>query len=665
MTPGRTVSIIIPNYNGRHLLEKNLPRVEAAAARSNPPAEIIVVDDGSSDGSPDWLRARTAGSIRSVILESNRGFAGAVLEGAKAAAGEIIYFLNSDIVVPEDLLDTLLPHFDDPDVFAVASMAYDGAGARVISSRSGLTWRFGQPDVDRSLAGTETGVKPGPTLFASGGHSAYRRDRFLEMGGFDPLFAPFYWEDVDLCYRAWKRGWKVMFEPRSAVLHDHQGTIGKITPKRDIEIIWRRNRLLFTWKNMTGAGLLARHFFMLPLQFSGARGTLPAFAAALKAAPLALERRRAAKNAATRSDRDLFEMFKEMFGGPAVCYFGAYNKRYPRNEVIRLGLDRNNIKTAEVWTPPANILSRYLKLAAGFIYRAAGCRAIIVGEGRHLDAPLARLLGALFRKKVILDAFVSHYDTWVMDRATIAPGSLRARALAFADWIGPRSAHFTLLDTNEHIKYYVEKYKLKESRFRRVLVGADDSIFKPAAGRAPDGKFHVLFYGSFLPLHGADTIIRAAKILESHKDIVFHFVGEGETLPEVKKIHGDLELKNVGFHPTTTPVELAKHIAGCDVCLGIFGATDKAARVIPNKNYEALAMRKPLITRDSPAAREILSDGELALLCPPADHAALAAAILKLKDNPGLRDSIAENGYALFKQKLTPEIIVKPIIDLL
>ena len=193
-------------------------------------------------------------------------------------------------------------------------------GKRVISSRAGLLWQFGQPDVDRSLAGTETGSKPGPTLFASGGHSAYRRDRFLEMGGFDPLFAPFYWEDVDLCYRAWKRGWKILFEPRSAVLHDHQSTIGKVTRSAT--------------SKLSGAGTDCCSLGKISATCRAcSRSNRVASAAnrrATRHAPRARRRRRASQtrsaNAAARlklpmqqlTDREVFKMFSEMFGVPGA-----------------------------------------------------------------------------------------------------------------------------------------------------------------------------------------------------------------------------------------------------------------------------------------------------------------------------------------------------------
>ncbi len=664
-----SVSIIIPNYNGRALLEKNLPSVFASAACVSPSAEVIVVDDGSSDDSAAFLRSISRDNFTALILEKNVGFSGAVFAGAKAAKGEIIYLLNSDIRTNDNTLPPLMPYFDDPLVFAVTSMAYDGKGERVISNRAGITWRLGCPDVDRSLAGTENGRKPGPTLFASGGHSAYRRLPFIEVGGFDPLYSPFYFEDVDLCWRAWKRGWKILFEPESTVRHDHQSTIGKVTPRRDIETIWRRNRLLFTWRNITDGQLLTLHILTLPLQIIAAAVSpsgLRAFVEAAKKLKDVAARRRKTKSAAPpKKDADIYRMFRETLGTPAVCYFGAFNTDYPRNEIIRLGLERHGIRTSYCTTAPAALPVRWLKLAARFVLEHRRCGTILVGEGRHLDAPLARALGLLFRKRVILDAFISHYDTWVLDRAKAPEKSLRARFLAFADRIGPRCAHKTLLDTETHIDFYSETFRIPRKKFLCIRVGADDTLYKPAAPQPPGALFRALFFGSFLPLHGADTIIRAAEILEKEKDIVFDIVGDGDTFPAARKLCEERGLKNVTFHPLVSKEEIARMIAACDIALGIFGTTGKAARVIPNKNYQALAMRKPVITMDSPAARELLIDGENALLCPPADPQALADCILTLHRDAALRDRIAANGYNLFLAKLTPEKITEPLLGIL
>jgi GT2 family glycosyltransferase len=666
-------SIIIPNYNGRKLLESNLPSVEAAAARAPGGAEIIVVDDGSTDGSAHWLQKRESATFRPVILETNAGFVTAANAGAKAAKGKILYFLNSDIRVDKDFLVPLQAHFEKPDVFAVSSLAYDATGKRLLSARSALMWRLGQPDVDRTVSASEKGRLAGQTFFASGGHAAFRHSMFLELGGFDPLFKPFYFEDVDLGYRAWKRGWTALFEPASIVYHDHQSTIGKYARGGEIETVWRANRLAFTWKNLTDPALLAWHLALLPLQLAaapiaGGPGAFRGFLRAFRALPAILAARRAAKSApAKRSDGEILSLLRNPAreGKPLVCYFGAYLAGYPRSEVIRKGLERRGAGVVVCHAPQTSVFTRYLRLAASFALEARGCGVILVGEGRHLDVPLARLLGLLFGKKVILDAFISHYDTWVIDRAVFGPRSRQARALALADRWGARLASAVLLDTDAHIAFYSERYGIPKTKFARVLVGADDTIFRPASDPPEDGEFHVLYFGSYIALHGVETIIRAAKSLENRADIVFHLLGEGDTYVADKQLAEELGLKNLIWYPRATMEEIAERIAACHVCLGIFGTTGKAARVIPNKVYQGLAMKKAVVTADTPAARELLTDREHALLVPVADPGALAAAILELKNNPALRLHLAEAGFNLFDRSLRPEQIVAPILRLM
>ena len=122
-----------------------------------------------------------------------------------------------------------------------------------------------------------------------------------------------------------------------------------------------------------------------------------------------------------------------------------------------------------------------------------------------------------------------------------------------------------------------------------------------------------------------------------------------------------LKTNNVAFTGWVNYEKLPEHLSKADVCLGIFGNTEKAMRVIPNKVYDALAMEKPLITMNSPAAREILNDGENCVLVPMANPKALAEAILMLKDDKNLRDKIAEKGYKLFQEKLNPKAIGKEL----
>lgn len=665
-------SIIIPNYNGRKLLEQNLPSVIAAAKRAR--AEIIVVDDCSKDDSREWLSRNLEAPARGVFLEHNKGFSGAVMEGVLAARSDIVYLLNSDIRMEPDALEALIPHFADKQVFAAASLAFNGDGTKVASARSGISWKWGMPDVDRDSKNTPEGMRGGPTLFASGGHSAYRKSAFLELGGFNQLFHPFYYEDVDLCYNAWKRGMKVIFEPRSVVYHDHQGTIASVAKRNEIQKTLRRNRILFTWKNIDSAGMLASHAALLPIYSaltslsSGATG-LRALAAALKLRKNAIARRDAARSAGwILSDRDIFAALKKELRStaPSVCYFGSFNLGYPRCDAIAEGLIKNGVAVTYCHSSKKGIIKTWPELTVKFLRTALRCRAILIGQGRHIDAPLARALGILFRKKVILDAFVSHYNTLVEDYELAAPGSLKAHAAALSDRIGVAFSSHVLLDTNLHIDYYCDKYGSNRRKFSRVLPGAQDRVYRPSP-RPESGSraFSVLFFGSFLKLHGVDTILRAADILSDRDDIRFDIVGDGHLRNEAEKLRGQLRMGNAEFHPITDFAGIARHIAACDICLGIFGDNKKAMMVIPNKVYQGAAMMKPVITGDTPGIRELFTDRENIYLVPPANPEALAAGILDLKNNSSLRDSIARKGYDLFLKTSTPEILVQPILKLL
>jgi glycosyltransferase involved in cell wall biosynthesis len=174
--------------------------------------------------------------------------------------------------------------------------------------------------------------------------------------------------------------------------------------------------------------------------------------------------------------------------------------------------------------------------------------------------------------------------------------------------------------------------------------------------------FHILFWGNFIPLQGVEYIIRAAKILENDKNIIFTLIGSGQTFNQVKKEADNLKIRNVRFLCKLPVGELPPFISKADVCLGIFGDTDKAQRVIPNKVYEAIAMAKPVITGDTPAIRELFADRENILLCQTANPNDLAEKILELKDSDTLRNRIARGGYEIFQEYAIPKVIAQKFI---
>jgi GT2 family glycosyltransferase/glycosyltransferase involved in cell wall biosynthesis len=252
-------SVVIPNWNGRDLLERYLPSA-IAALRGNPENEILVVDNGSADGSAEFVR-QTFPGVKVLALDRNLGFGGGSNAGFRAAKNDIVVLLNSDMQVSPDFLAPLLEGFTDERVFAVSCQIFFRDPAK-LREETGLTegwWQDGGLKVRHRADAAITGLFP--CFYGGGGSCAFDRRKFLELGGFDELLAPFYLEDTDLGYLAWKRGWQVLYEPRSIVYHEHRGTIGKRFSEAQIQAVLKKNYLLFCWKNIHDWRRLAAHFF--------------------------------------------------------------------------------------------------------------------------------------------------------------------------------------------------------------------------------------------------------------------------------------------------------------------------------------------------------------------------------------------------------------------
>ena len=253
-----SASVVIPNWNGKDLLEKYLPSV-IAALEGNAENEIVVVDNGSTDGSADFVRERFP-QVNLLALPRNLGFGGGSNAGFRAAKNGVVVLLNSDMRVAPDFLEPLLEGFRDPGVFAVSCQIFFSDPNRV-REETGLTqgwWEDGSLRVRHRIDGAVGDLFP--CFYGGGGSCAFDRAKFLELGGFDELLAPFYLEDTDLGYMAWKRGWKVLYQPRSRVWHEHRGTIGKRFREEQIQAVLKKNYLLFVWKNIHEFPRLASHF---------------------------------------------------------------------------------------------------------------------------------------------------------------------------------------------------------------------------------------------------------------------------------------------------------------------------------------------------------------------------------------------------------------------
>lgn len=248
MVTNPSVSIIIPNFNGKNLLEKNLTNVIEACQSSCPQCqEIIIVDDGSTDDSVQFINSLIPRQpiIKLITNRKNGGFSSAANQGVKSAHGEIVVLLNSDIYPEKGFIETLLPHFKDPQVFGIGMMDKSVENGQVILRGRGVGWW------QRGFYVHQRGeVNQGSTDWVSGGSGAFRKSIFLQLGGFAVIYNPFYWEDIDLSYRARQAGFKILFEPRSVVTHEHEkGTIKKEFSTNKVILIAFRNQFLFVWRN--------------------------------------------------------------------------------------------------------------------------------------------------------------------------------------------------------------------------------------------------------------------------------------------------------------------------------------------------------------------------------------------------------------------------------
>ena len=339
-----------------------------------------------------------------------------------------------------------------------------------------------------------------------------------------------------------------------------------------------------------------------------------------------------------------------------VVYFGTYERDYPRNAQVISCLRRAGVEVIErhedVWEPggqnwvagwrtAARLLAAQAKLTVRS--RPRDVDAAIVGYPGHVDIPAAEL--ALGRVPVVFNPLVSLTETLVDDRRRFAPGSPAARALRALDRVALRRADLVVADTQANARFFAHLGGI--SRVEVCFVGAEERVFRPV-WRPPD-RFHALFVGKLIPLHGLETILEAARLAP---EIPFRVVGSGQLEPLLATAPANVE-RVPWLEYERLPEELGR--AGC--ALGIFGTGDKARRVIPNKAFQALACETPLVTADTPAARELLEHERSALLVPPGDAEALAAAVRRLAADTDLAVRIASTGLAAYRTHASEDVL--------
>lgn len=340
-----------------------------------------------------------------------------------------------------------------------------------------------------------------------------------------------------------------------------------------------------------------------------------------------------------------------------VVFWGTYDTGKPRTRILLRGLREAGVDVveihADVWsgiedkgriTGTGAKLRFFLKWLAAYpglvwrYLRSPRHDAVIVGYMGHLDVLVLWPFAVLRQTPVVWDAFLSLYDTVVEDRRRVGRFSPLAWGLYAWEWLACRAADRVVLDTAAHAGYFAGMYRLPPEKLAHVLVGVEPETFPPfpAAGGDPERPVTVLFYGQFIPLHGIDTIVRAAQAA-SGEAIQWVLIGKGQEAAKIRSLIAAAPAR-IEWVPWVDYEALGDRIAEADLCLGIFGDTGKAARVIPNKVYQILSAGAPLVTRDSPAIRELLKDSMPGVyLVPPADPDALLAAVRRYASE---RDSL-------------------------
>lgn len=349
-----------------------------------------------------------------------------------------------------------------------------------------------------------------------------------------------------------------------------------------------------------------------------------------------------------------------------VCYFGTYRVNYVRNQVMIEGLRRQGVTVFECHSPLWHSVADRIQQASGgwksprFLGRVLQAYGrllqahrktppydvMLVGYPGQFDVYLGRLLAWWRRKPMALDILMSLHLI-AEERGLTQKSPFTGRIIFWLEKIGLKLPDLLIADTPEYRDYYCEKYGLSPERFDFVPLGVDDRLYQPRPHlQPPDNCFRIIYYGTFIPLHGVETMLRAAALLQDQPDIQFDFFGEGQEKAAAEALAQALKLKNVRFRGWIDKADLPDEIARSHLVLGVFGLTKQSRCTIQNKIWEGMMMQRPVVTGDAETIRLELQHKEHVYLVERANPEALARAIQDLAANPDLRRQMTQTAFA-------------------
>ena len=360
-----------------------------------------------------------------------------------------------------------------------------------------------------------------------------------------------------------------------------------------------------------------------------------------------------------------------------VAWAGTFDPDFPRNEKLARLMEMSGVEvrviSKSLWAgdrialaarPGPRVVLKALVAYPVLLFRlivAPSPDVYLVSYPGWFDIPLVRMVASIKRRPVVFDPFISLFDTMISDRGLHRANSLTARLAAAIDRWSLRLSDMVIADTEPQLGFYRRLAGRMRNAGAVIEIGADDELFSPQPEVHPQPN-RVLYYGKLIPLHGVATIVEAAALFEDGAvDLVMIGDGPDRPLLESTIARTGVEVERHGMVPLDTlPAEVAR---AC-VCLGVFGDSEKAGRVIPHKVYEALAMGKPVVTRGGPAV-EATFRGDEVVTVPPADPHALAEAIRGLLDDPAHRESVAAAGAASYRARFHETVLAGRLIAVL
>lgn len=326
-----------------------------------------------------------------------------------------------------------------------------------------------------------------------------------------------------------------------------------------------------------------------------------------------------------------------------VLWWGRFDPDYSRNRVLRRQLAELGWAIRD-FRP---LVSRFAGTEA-VLRRIATPDLVWIPCFRQRDAAAAIAWATARGVPVLFDPLISAWDKQVFERAKFAEDSAEARTLLAWEQGLFAGADMVVADTAPHAAFFARRFGLAEERLAVIAVGAEESLFQPAPPDfAHQGPVEVLFYGSFIGLQGPGIIVEAARLYDG-PPVSWHLLGAGPLLKDCQAAAEGMD--NITFEPWLDYARLPARIHDADILLGVFGASEKAGRVIPNKVYQALACGRPVVTRQSDAYPPDLDrpDSGMAFVA-PGDPKALAQAVAEWATRRNELPALSASAFASYE----------------